>query len=143
MTKAARQAQLLQIVRGGAIRTQRELLNAMASRGVEISQVTLSRDLRELGLVKTAAGYREPNQEAAPPPAEGLMRVLREFLIDVRPAQNLAVLRTKPGGAGPVAVALDRAAWPEVVGTVAGDDTIFVATPSIRTARALCARLTV
>ncbi|MBI1356121.1 MAG: ArgR family transcriptional regulator [Acidobacteria bacterium] len=129
MTKTRRQALLRNVVRRGGLRTQEELGEALAAHGVEVSQVTLSRDLRELGVVKTSEGYREPGA-LGPAPLENLERVVREFLVDALPAQNLVVLKTNPGGAGPVAVALDRAGWPEILGTVAGDDTIFVATAS-------------
>ncbi len=140
MTKAQRQSLLLKVVRRGGLRTQEELGEALASQGVEVSQVTLSRDLRELGVVKTVEGYQDGSR-LAPAPVESLQRVLREFLLDAVPAQNLVVLRTYPGGAGPVALGLDRSGWPEIVGTVAGDDTIFVATASSGTAKQLANKL--
>ena len=140
MTKAQRQALLRTVVRRGGLRTQEELGAALASEGVEVSQVTLSRDLRELGVVKTVEGYREPGS-LGPAPAETLERVLREFLLEVLPAQNLVVLKTNPGGAGPVALALDRSGWSEILGTVAGDDTIFAATASPSAARKTVERL--
>ena len=129
MSKAARQSLLLRIVRERTPRTQEEVAELLAARGVEVSQVTLSRDLRELGVVKAPQGYREPG--AAPrPPEETLLRALREFVLAVDVAQNLVVLKTNPGGAAAVALALDRSGWGEIVGTVAGDDTIFAATAS-------------
>lgn len=137
MTKAARQGLLLEIVRNRAIRTQEDLAAALAERGAEASQVTLSRDLRELGVVKTPEGYRESEAVAAPSAEESLQRALRAFVVSVRPAGNLVVVRTNPGAAGPVALALDRSGREEIVGTVAGDDTIFVATPSQNSAAAL------
>ena len=141
MSKAARQSLLLQVVRERMPRTQEEVAELMAARGVEVSQVTLSRDLRELGVVKSPEGYREPG--AAPRPSEdALLRTLRDFVIAVEVAQNLVVLKTNPGGAAAVALGLDRSGWKEIVGTVAGDDTIFVAAGSPASAKRLAGRLT-
>jgi len=141
MTKAARQARILEIIRGGSVRTQDALAARLNEQGVEVSQVTLSRDLRELGVVKSPEGYREAG--AVPPPAseEQLARALRDFRTDCRAAANLVVLKTRPGAAGPLALALDRVGWAEIVGTIAGDDTIFVATASPAVAKALVRRL--
>jgi transcriptional regulator of arginine metabolism len=140
MSKTARQSLLLRIVRERTPRTQEEVVELLADRGVEISQVTLSRDLRELGVVKSPQGYREPG--AAPrPPEELLLRTLREFVVAVDTAQNLVVVKTNPGSAATVALGLDRAGWPEIVGTVAGDDTIFAATANTAAAKRLAARL--
>jgi transcriptional regulator of arginine metabolism len=134
MSKTARQSLLLRVVRERRPRTQEELGRELRAFGVEISQVTLSRDLREMGVVKGPEGYREPG-EAPRAPAETLRRVLREFVVGVEPAGSLVVLRTAPGAAAAAALALDRAGLPEIVGTVAGDDTIFAATRSAAEAR--------
>jgi transcriptional regulator of arginine metabolism len=141
MRKAFRQAQILKLVRGRSISTQEELAEKLAAAGIDASQVTLSRDIRELGLIKTAAGYRE--QDAAEPEAnrDSLRRVLQEFLRDIRLAQNLVVLKTAPGGAQPIARGLDREDWPETVGTVAGDDTIFIAAANAASAKRLRRKL--
>lgn len=141
MTKAARQGLLLEIVRGRSIRTQEDLAAALARQGIEASQVTLSRDLRELGVVKTPEGYREPETIVAPTPEESLQRVLRTFVVSIQPAGNLVVVRTNAGAAGPVALALDRSGRDEIVGTIAGDDTIFVATESTGAAKGLARSL--
>ena len=140
MTKAARQARLLDLVRARTLRTQDELAVALAESGVEASQVTLSRDLREMGVIKTPDGYREPGAPV-PAPEETLQRILRDFVRSVVPAGNLVVVRTNPGGASAVALALDRSGNDDIVGTVAGDDTIFVATPSARSAGRLAREL--
>ena len=140
MSKTARQSLLLRIVRERTPRTQEEVAELLAGRGVEVSQVTLSRDLRELGVVKSPQGYREPGA-APPPPEEALLRTLREFVVSVDTAQNLVVLKTNPGGAAAVALGLDRTGWPEIVGTGAGDDTIFAATASVAAAKRLAAKL--
>jgi transcriptional regulator of arginine metabolism len=140
MSKAARQSLLLEIVREWTPRTQEEVAELLAGRGVDVSQVTLSRDLRELGVVKSPQGYREP--AAAPRPSgDALLRTLREFVVGVEPARNLVVLKTNPGAAAAVALGLDRSGWPEIVGTVAGDDTIFAATASAAAAKRLAGRL--
>lgn len=127
MNKAYRHGQILKLIRQHPVKTQEELAAELRKLGIPATQVTLSRDIRELGLVKTAEGYRQVKPEAAAPE---IGDVVREYLLDIRPAQNLLVLRTHPGNASPLAVALDHAAWPEIVGTIAGDDTVLVVTPS-------------
>jgi len=141
MAKALRQNAILELVKEHSVSSQDELRRRLSRHGFKVTQGTLSRDLRQLGLVKTAAGYALPQDlDQAPPPAPPLERVLREFVKEVREAQNLLVLKTSAGSAQPVAVALDAAAWPEIVGTVAGDDTILVISPDTRTARKLASR---
>jgi transcriptional regulator of arginine metabolism len=124
MTKNYRQGQILKLIRSKKITTQEELARELRADGIEATQVTLSRDIRELGLAKTADGYREILADSA---GAELGTVLSEFLLDVRLAQNLIVLKTSAGNANSLAVALDSEDWPEVAGTVAGDDTIFLA----------------
>jgi transcriptional regulator of arginine metabolism len=134
--KRFRQGQILKLVGAEPVANQDDLRRRLHHRGLRVTQATLSRDLRELKLVKTAEGYRplgSAPEESAPQPS--LARALRDFLVDVRPAQNLLVLKTPPGGAQPLAAALDVEHWKEVAGTLAGDDTILVITPS-RSARA-------
>lgn len=130
MTKSFRQGQILKLIRSHPVHTQEDLAKLLRAAGIEATQVTLSRDVRELGLAKTPEGYREIGRES------GLQfeMLAGEFLQDVRSAQNLVVLKTAPGHANSVAVALDNEEWPEVVGTVAGDDTILVITPDNSTA---------
>ena len=105
---------------------------------MDATQVTLSRDIREMGLVKTAEGYRALPPQDRP---DDLASLAGEYLRDVRLAQNQIVLRTAPGHASPVAVALDSADWPEVVGTLAGDDTVLVICPDGSVAETVCSRL--
>ncbi len=140
MNKAYRQGQILRLIRARPIRTQEELARELKRAGIETTQVTLSRDIRELGLVKTPQGYR-PLGSGSTAGGPGLAQLAAEFLHDARVAQNLVVLKTSPGHANTVAVALDREEWPEIVGTVAGDDTILVVAPDARRARAVRARL--
>ncbi len=134
MSKSYRHGQIVKLIRSQQIMTQDELAKALKKTGIAATQVTLSRDIRELRLVKTHEGYRELDASEAGPSFETLAT---EFLIDVRLAQNLVVLKTAPGHANSVAVALDNQEWQEVVGTIAGDDTILVISPDNRTAEAL------
>ena len=138
MMKSYRQGQIRKLIRDRSISTQDDLAQALKECGVEATQVTLSRDIREMGLVKTPDGYRALQTERKP---EDFAALAGEFLRDVRMAQNQIVLRTAPGHASSVAVALDSAEWPEVVGTLAGDDTVLVICPDATVAEAVRARL--
>ena len=126
MNKSFRQGQILKIIRGKEIYTQEELARELSQLGVQTTQVTLSRDMRELRLVKTGDGYRPLPEETSGP---DLSYVANEYLQDIRVAQNLVVLRTSPGTANSLAIALDQSHLEEVIGTVAGDDTVLVITP--------------
>jgi transcriptional regulator of arginine metabolism len=139
MNKNYRQGQILKLIRGRKIHTQDELAHALRAVGIPATQVTLSRDIRELRLVKTPDGYTHGRPEATPSGPD-IEAVVAEFVLDVRVAQNLLVLRTAPGNANAVGVALDKADWPEITGTIAGDDTILVVAPDGETAVALRAR---
>jgi len=135
--KRYRQGQILKLVTGEAITSQDELRRRLAHMKLHVTQATLSRDIRELRLVKTAAGYKP--LEVVPAdgaPASAISRALAEFLSDIRAAGNLLVLKTPPSGAQPLASAVDRERFPEVIGTIAGDDTILIitATPKARAA---------
>jgi transcriptional regulator of arginine metabolism len=138
MSKSYRQGQILKLIRSRPIHTQEELAQALRKAGIPATQVTLSRDLRELRLAKTAEGYQELAAEEAGPE---LRLLAAEFLQDIRTAQNLVVLKTAPGHANSVAVALDSEQWPEIVGTIAGDDTILVIAPDNTTAEAVRKKL--
>jgi transcriptional regulator of arginine metabolism len=139
MNKTFRQGQILKLIRTKPVLTQEDLASELKeSCGIRTTQVTLSRDIRELGLLKTPEGYR---QVAAAPAGPDIATVAGEFLQDVRVAQNLIVLRTSPGNANTLAVALDKQEWPEIVGTLAGDDTILVVAPDTNTAVKLQQRL--
>lgn len=129
--KRFRQGQILKLVTAGGVASQDDLKRLLAQQKVRVTQATLSRDLQELQLVKTPEGYRtlDSGEAAAQPRFE---RAIREYLLDIRDAQNLLVLKTPAGAAQPLAVALDRERLPEVVGTIGGDDTVLVITPSRR-----------
>jgi transcriptional regulator of arginine metabolism len=134
MSKSYRQGQILKLIRSRRIHTQEELSGELKSVGITATQVTLSRDIRDLRLVKTAEGYQEILPEEGGP---RFAQLAEEFVQDVRIAQNLVLLRTAPGHANSVAVALDGEEWPEIVGTIAGDDTILVIAPDNSTAELL------
>lgn len=137
MNKTYRQGQILRLIKSRRIHTQDQLAVALAESGLHATQVTLSRDMRELGLVKTPEGYRQVEQAAGP----GIGTIAAEFLWDAVAAQNLLVLKTAPGHANSVAISLDQEDWPEVVGTIAGDDTILVVCPDGATAMTLQKKL--
>ncbi len=134
MSKSYRHGQILRIVRSKPVHTQDELAQHLKKLGLDTTQVTLSRDVRELGLVKTPEGYHELTHEET---GHSFRMLASEFLRDVRAAQNLVVLKTAPGHANSVAVALDNEEWTEVVGTIAGDDTILVIATDNKTASRL------
>jgi transcriptional regulator of arginine metabolism len=130
-TRAGRHALIVEMIRGHVVRSQTELAERLARDGVQVTQATLSRDLEELGAVKTGGAYLIPEDGKRPlrdveQANAKLIRLLRELLTGTDASGNLAVLRTPPGAAQFLASALDRAGLADVVGTIAGDDTIFV-----------------
>ena len=131
--KQLRQRAIRDLVEQRTIRTQQELAAALRERGLRTTQATISRDVAELGLVKAGRGgtqaYAIPPllREADTSGEERIRTLLRDMPVEIRDAGTMLVLRTLPGSAHPLAAALDRARWPEVVGSIAGDDTVFVA----------------
>jgi transcriptional regulator of arginine metabolism len=122
------------------VANQDELRRKLRRRGIHVTQATLSRDIHELRLSKGPGGYSLPNgngaasgaaEDDAPPSVE---EMIESFGLRVRQAMNQVVVATVLGGAQPVAAALDRAGWPEIVGTLAGDDTVLVICPDVRRA---------
>jgi transcriptional regulator of arginine metabolism len=136
VTRAARQARIVELIRDRAVHSQSELLAMLEDEGIGTTQATLSRDLDELGAVKLRGAdggtpvYVIPDDGSPVRGVSGgtarLARLLGELLTGADASGNLAVLRTPPGGAHYLASALDRAALHEVVGTIAGDDTLLV-----------------
>jgi transcriptional regulator of arginine metabolism len=107
-----------------------------------VTQATLSRDIRELSLVKTAEGYAmHADDSGALSQLPSIDRLVRDFVYDVQTAQQLVVLRTSAGAASPVAAALDAEGWPEVMGTLGGDDTILIVTRDGAQAKKLTSRV--
>ncbi|MBC6448526.1 arginine repressor [Actinokineospora xionganensis] len=135
-TRAARQARIVELVSERAIRSQTELATLLGAEGIDVTQATLSRDLDELGAVKLrgadggAPVYVIPEDGNPVRGVQGgtarLIRLLSELLVSADSSANLAVLRTPPGAAGFLASAIDRAALIDIVGTIAGDDTLMV-----------------
>ena len=135
-----RRRAIAELLQNHVIRRQSELVRLLRAKGLEATQSSISRDLRELGVAKLTAGYSLP-QPSRPNNADAL-RLVAEFIRNIRPAgPNLLVITTAVGAAQRVCVTLDRAEWPEVVGTISGDDTIFVATAGAGAQRRLSARL--
>jgi transcriptional regulator of arginine metabolism len=127
---------IVRILRMGSVGRQAELVELLHREGFDATQSSVSRDLRELGVVKGADRYLLPAAEDALTPSH--FEDVRSFMKGYRAAgPTLTVLRTTTGAAQSVAIAIDKAHWPEIVGTIAGDDTIFIATESIRAQRKL------
>jgi transcriptional regulator of arginine metabolism len=153
LTKPARQARIADLIARQPVRSQAELVELLAADGVAVTQATLSRDLEELGAAKVrsadgVAAYHVPATGSAPPgrsradlgPAR-LVRMLADLLIGVEASGNLAVLRTPPGAAQLLASAIDRTGLPDVIGTVAGDDTLLLVARAADGGIALAERL--
>jgi transcriptional regulator of arginine metabolism len=132
LSKTQRQHRVIQILEQNAVASQGQLVQLLADAGLDATQATVSRDLEEIGAVKVRAAGGEsiyavpelPKDRVAP--EDHLRRVLGDWVVEVAASANLVVVRTPPGSAHVVASALDRASLPEIVGTVAGDDTIMV-----------------
>lgn len=136
MEKQQRHRLIARLVSGGSVRSQEHLRDLLGEQGVRATQGTLSRDLRELGVVKGPSGYTMPSTT----PARGhieLGETLARTMKSLDLAGSLVVLHTEPGNAGAIAVQLDAAPPAGVVGTIAGDDTVFIATRSSREAAAV------
>jgi transcriptional regulator of arginine metabolism len=143
--KARRQTAILEVIQRAPVRSQEQLRRSIKAVGFDVTQATLSRDIRELGLVKggAAGAYQtparvQPDGDAA---RSLLQKTAAEYLRRVDRVQQLVLLRTGPGQAQLLGVAIDGAGLPEVVGTVAGDDTILAVTPDARRARSLVKKL--
>jgi transcriptional regulator of arginine metabolism len=133
--KDRRRTRILALIQAGRITSQEQLATLLRQEGVEATQATLSRDLRELGLMKGPSGYTLPGDQPSSLQASGeLERALKTYLVKAEAGGNLAILHTGPGRAQLLALELDRARFRSVLGTVAGDDTIFIATRTPREA---------
>ena len=143
MTREERRRAIADILRRCRVYTQDDLVLALRERGCSVTQATVSRDIREMGLVKVPdppSGYRY----ALPEDGRSLSRderIIREFITRLDGSGNLVVVRTLPGAAQGVGAAIDKIGWPEVMGTIAGDDTIFIALHSERDLELLLRRL--
>lgn len=132
--KRARQQAIGDLARDRDIRTQRELVQALVEKGFKATQATVSRDITEMGLIKVDSdghqAYALPSSDDATVQSgeQRLVELLADLPIDIRASGLMLVIRAVPGTAHAIAATLDRARWPEVLGTIAGDDTLFVAT---------------
>ena len=136
--KEERQRRILTVIASHAIGTQRALSEALSAAGISTTQSTLSKDLKQLGIVKSPDGeggfrYRPPTEDARPygSGSDLLARELRDFVVETGGAGHTLVLKTITGHAQGVCEAIDRAGWTEVVGTIAGENTIFILCQSV------------
>ena len=147
MSKSQRQHLLAKILEEQAVSSQAKLVELLKAEGIDVTQATLSRDLEELGAVKVRVPvgdsiYAVPdNPTERVLPVDYLRRVLGEWLVEVSVSNNIVVLRTPPGSAHVVASAVDRASLPEIIGTVAGDDTVILVAASDTTGEKVSERL--
>ena len=142
MSKAARQKAILDLLDQGPVESQDVLQHSLVRRGFEVGQATLSRDIHELKLVKGPEGYTRIAESTTPEThLPSVMHLAHQFVVEIRQAQNLLVIKTTVGSAQPVAAALDASHWPEVVGTIAGDDTVLVVAVDKKKAQALARRI--
>jgi len=141
MPKSDRQKIILRLLSEHSIDSQHELRDRLAQIGIEVTQATLSRDLRSMGIVKAPAGWVLPDGLSTQGGPDSFEAAVRNHLLWAKAAATLVVVRTQPGHADALAIEFDR--WPQedMVGTIAGDDTIFIATPSEDAAQTLAARL--
>jgi transcriptional regulator of arginine metabolism len=140
--KRRRHNAILEIIRSGEISSQEELMRGLEARHIEVSQSTLSRDIQELRLAKTGGVYTVvDSDQASKPSEESAGRIIREFLVDVDVAQNIVVVKTGPGHASTVSQAIDETGWPEAIGSIAGENTVFIAVRSERDGRKLERRI--
>jgi transcriptional regulator of arginine metabolism len=141
--KQQRHTAIRDVLIQATIPSQDELRRRLARRGFHVTQATLSRDIHELRLSKGPQGYALPNApvEEEDDSLPGILEVLRSFGLEVRQAMNQLVLITTTGSAQPVAAGIDYEDWPEVVGTIAGDDTVLIICPDERQARTLKLRI--
>lgn len=142
--KAQRQATILKLVREHRVQSQEQLRELLQAEGFDVTQATLSRDIRELRLAKVAdphgTSFYAPQGDGTvlrPP----LQQLLPTLLLSLQGVGSLLVAKTPAGSASPVAEAIDAEGWPEVVGTIAGDNTLLIITPSQRAQRVLTQRL--
>lgn len=134
--KARRHEVIRRLIAASPVLSQEGLVAELVARGEDVTQATVSRDLREIGVLKGPEGYRLPGTVAAGI-GEGseVSQAVRDYLLEAEVAGTIAVLRTGAGQASALALRIDRAGWRDIVGTVAGDDTVFVATRSATDAK--------
>lgn len=132
ISKKARQAKILQILKRQDVRSQERLAALLRRSGVEVTQSTLSRDIQDLGLVKARGRYQEADGLWSEPAQDNLRRSFQDLVLESGVSGNILMVKTSPGNAQTLGVVLDAARWPEILGTVAGDDTVFALLRSAR-----------
>ncbi len=145
--KSVRQAVIKNIIETQIIETQEELADALRQQRIQVTQATVSRDIKEMMLIKVPTGdgryrYAYPMQNAVIFTEERMQRLFQDTVIHCDYSENIVVVKTLPGGANTVASALDHANWPEILGTVAGDDNIFIIVKPKAAAQKVTERLT-
>ncbi len=140
--KTSRHTAIRDLIVKTSVTSQDELRRKLAQRGIHVTQATLSRDIRDLHLVKTSTGYALPSDQDDDDVPE-IARVMEDFALEVRQAQNQLVLLTITGCAAPVSAAIDHLEWPEVVGTIAGENTVLIICPDNRKASTLKSKIEV
>lgn len=140
--KTQRQSAIRELLATGPIASQDELRRKLAARGYQATQATLSRDIRELRLNKGPNGYSAPDAtDNAPDDLPAIAEMLSSFGLEIRQAQNLLVLVTGRGAAQPIAAGIDDEEWPEILGTIAGDNTVLIICGDLQAANTLRHRL--
>lgn len=144
--KARRQAKILELIRTQVVETQEELAYVLGREGIPVTQATVSRDIKELQLTKIPTGdgryrYSIPDEQSGGPSWDKRRRLFQESVLGVDYSGNMIVIRALQGTAPSVAYALDHLAWPEVLGTIAGEDTVFVVCKPIDAADQICDRI--
>lgn len=141
ISKKARQGRILEIIRQREISSQEGLAAALVNQEIHVTQSTLSRDIRELGLVKIRGRYQVAGEFTTAPPADNLRRSFQQLVVERGLSGNILMVKTPPGNAHSLGVVLDAVRWPEIMGTVAGDDTVFVLLRSAKAGRAVMRRM--
>lgn len=139
--KTQRHSAIRELLATTAVTNQDELRRKLAGRGIHVTQATLSRDIRELKLMKGPSGYALPVVPDGEDDLPEIASVLQDFGLEVRQAQNLLIVLTTMGGAQPVAASIDSEGWEEVVGTIAGDNTVLIICPDNRRGELLRKRI--
>lgn len=129
--KSKRHLKIINIIKEENIGTQEELVNRLQGEGIDITQATISRDIKKLGLIKIPDGfggykYSLPKEKAQSDIYDWLRRMFRDFVVDMDFSENIIVLKTTPGTAMGMGSAIDNVEWEEIIGSVAGDDTLFI-----------------
>ncbi len=140
--REARRTAIVRLLRSSPVRRQQELVRLLKREGHAVTQSSVSRDLRELGVLKHSEGYVLPDDAEISARTQDNFTTVAQFVREVRTAgPSITVVKTTIGSAGSVAAAIDKAGWSEVAGTVSGDDTIFIATADARAQAAVLGRL--